>query len=679
MSRYRILLLLTLLSCPILGQGQTIQWASDLRYQFNQFAETDFSGNQALGAPDAFPPGRLHENAFRLKETGSYGTLVVAFNQPQRITQLVIVESYHPGRIAQIKLIDEGGIYYSVYKNDPSAIPDDFRTLVLSLPRTAYRVAAVEISMNSIPVPGYAQIDAVGILDQGTLEDVGRLLAGANFNVQPVLSFSAPKERLGNGINSRFTEAKPMVSHDGNTLYFARMFYPENFGGKEDQQDIYFSRLVHGTWSEALNIGSVLNDEHANGVCSISPDGRSLLVINGYADNGNVEPGVSISKRTASGWGRPRKIQITGYANTSMFQDFFLSADEEVLLMAIERKDGYGQQDLYVSFKSGYSSYSVPVNLGTGINTAAADFAPFLSPDNTTLYFASEGHQGYGESDIYRSRRLDKTWKHWSKPENLGPAINTRSWEAYFSITVSGDYAYFVSSEGDRNGAENIYRISLLQNDTPEPKQPLMAVQGRVFDAKTGIPLHAEVVLRSDANAHAYSVFSDALTGNFLVYIPETKVVEIEAEAKNHLPYRAMRKVAEPGNYGQTTMDIYLESPQKKLQLEPNNLLFVKSQSLLLDESVGTLEHLLRIMKEHPTLRIELAGHTDALGSSEAKKDLSLERVNRIMEYLLQFGIDKARIQTVGYGGARPVAPNDTEENRAKNRRVEIRILDVDT
>jgi outer membrane protein OmpA-like peptidoglycan-associated protein len=661
------------------GHGQHIQWASELRYQFNAFAETDFSAKQALGAPDAFPPGMLHQKAFRLKEQGSYGTMVVAFEKSQRISQLIIVESYHPGRITQIKLIDENGIYYSVYKNAPSAIPDDFRTLVLSLPRTAYRVSAVEITMNSIPVPGYCQIDAVGLLDEGTLHDVARQLGGANFNVQPVLSFNAPKEKLGRGINSRFTEAKPMVSHDGNTLYFARMFHPDNVGGKYDQQDIYFSRRVHGAWSEAMNLGGDLNDEYANGVCSISPDGQSLLLINGYENDGKVSPGVSVSKRTSSGWGTPKKIGITDYFNTSKFQDFFLSADEEVLLMAVERKEGFGQQDLYVSFRSGYACYSKPIHLGMSINTSEAEFAPFLSPDNTTLYFASEGHRGYGQSDIYRSRRLDQSWKRWSKPENLGPAINTSSWEGYFSITVAGDYAYFVSSEGEKNGAENIYRISLLQNDIPEPQQPLIAFQGRVLDARTGLPIQAEVVIDDRVFKNPYAVFSDALTGNFLIYLPEIKSAMVRAQAKGYRPHHGEIRFREHEESGRSIVTLYLEPDERQVPPAPDHLLFVKSQSTLLEESIGALEDLVRIMMEDPAVRIELAGHTDALGSSEAKKRLSVERVERVRAYLLQFGIDKRRIQTVGYGSAKPHAPNNTEENRAKNRRVEVRILEADS
>jgi outer membrane protein OmpA-like peptidoglycan-associated protein len=534
-------------------------------------------------------------------------------------------------------------------------------------------VAAVELHLNSIPAPGYCQIDAVGILETGNLEEVRSLLAGANFNVQPVMSFTAEKEKLGPAINTRFTEAKPLVSYDGQTLYFARMFCPDNRYGKQDQQDIYFSRLMFGRWTEAENIGTPLNDSHANGVCSVSPDGKSLLLLNAYERDGRVAPGVSIARRTADGWTEPEKIEIVDYINRSKFQDFYLSADQEVLLMAVERPGTFGEQDLYVSRRSGYKGYSRPVNLGADINTPKADFAPFLAPDNATLYFASEGHQGFGESDIYRTRRLDDTWASWSEPENLGPSINTSSWEGYFSITVAGDYAYFVSSEGDRRGAENIYRISLLQNDAPIPEQPLMALQGRVLDAVTGLPVEAEVVA-GGAGTGRYAAQSDVLTGNFLLYVPD-QADHLVASAAG---YAAASKRLEAQHLNSGTAGMILLRLQPLRRNEPlsvDPLLFVRSKTELVEEAFGPLEKLVRTLQANPGVQVELVGHTDALGSSDAKRALSVERAERVKEYLVRSGVDGHRIHTDGRGGAKPIAPNDREENRARNRRVEVYFL----
>ncbi len=661
----------------IYGQSKGIQWASSLEYQYNQYNEYDFTGLEAVGAPDAFPPGRLSKNAFRLSNERGFGTLVLGFDIRQYVRQVVIVENYKPGRIDKVKLIDEKGGYHTIYQGMGLALEEDFRTLVLSLPKTVYKVKAIEVSLNSISAPGNCQIDAVGIIEEGNLEDVREMLSGANFNVSQEITFTASKQRLGSKINSRFTETKPLVSHDGKTLFFSRMFSPSNMGGWSDPQDIYYSKFIMGEWSEAINIGTPLNDIYSNGVCSISPDGRALLLINGYDRFGNPGPGVSISRKTAVGWSKPVKIEIQDFRNVSKFQDFYMSADEKAILMAVERPGGYGEQDLFVSLREGPARYSKPVNLGMTINTKAAEFSPFLSADNTTLYFASEGHGGYGQSDIFRAKRLDGTWQNWTRPENMGPAVNTPNWEAYFTITSMGDYAYFVSSEGSRTGEENIYRIPLLRGQDPGSETHLIAFQGRVFHKESKLPLEAGVTVRKIRQAGTVRTSSDKLTGNYLMYISESDEYILSIHKNGFFPYAEHINVRTARQGDIIYRDVYLTPliPGEKLSLR--NLHFIRSKPDLLDESLPVLQELIEVLVAYPDIQIELAGHTDALGPADAKKRLALERVKRIKEYLVEYGIDRDRIKTVAYGGSRPVAPNDTEENRARNRRVEVRILEV--
>ena len=674
-----ILLICCLWSFAAFAQIRKIQWASTLKYQYNQYHEVVYSGQQALGPPNAFPPGHININAFRLSGESEFGILKLGFAVPQQVQQVIIIENNQPGRIAQVKLIDEFGFNYIIYQQEPHKIAEKFRSMVLSLPRTDYNVKSIEIKLNSIPAPGHCQIDAVGILDRSTLADVRNILFGANYNVRQVFTFTAQKENLYDNINSRFTEAKPLVSHDGNTLYFSRLFHPDNTGGKADPQDIYVAKFINGQWTSAKNMGFPLNDRFANGVCSISPDGNKLLVINGYHSDGSITPGVSISTRTAIGWGAPMSLDINDFENYSEFQDFFLSADERVIIMAVERHSGYGDQDLYVSIKIGPKSYSRPVNLGLTINTTKAEFAPFLSPDNTTLYFASDGHGGYGQSDIFRTKRRDESWQNWSEPQNVGPAVNTSSWEAYFSITASGDYAYFVSSEGDRNGQENIYRIPLLQDITPELPNPLIAFQGRTFDAHTNKPISTNIILENISEHKPFRATSDDLTGNFLFYIPKENSYEFTVKAPGYVTFFEKVSLEPFDKEDKIYRNIYLTPIETNQIFTLSNLLFERSKPALLEDSYLALEKLIVILLENPKLKIELAGHTDGMGSQKSKQSLSYRRVERIKDYLMEFGIDRKRIETVGYGGSRPIAPNNNEENRAKNRRVEIRIVDIGT
>ncbi len=290
------------------AQIRKIQWASDVLYHYS--GDSSFSANKTIGPPDAFPPGHLNYNAFRLSSESAFGTLKLGFANPQFAQQIIIVENNLPGRISQVKLIDEFGFNYIIYQQETFSVPDKFRTMVLSIPKSDYRVKAIEINMNSISSPGFAQIDAVGLLDESNMADVRNILAGANFNVQQVMTFTSKKELLDGWINSRYAEAKPLISYDGNTLFFSRMFHPDNFAGRSDPQDIYVSKNLNTLWSAAENIGLPLNDQFANGVCSISPDGKKLLVNNSYRADGSVDPGVSISVKTAVGWSKPVKLEI---------------------------------------------------------------------------------------------------------------------------------------------------------------------------------------------------------------------------------------------------------------------------------------------------------------------------------------------------------------------------------
>jgi len=677
--RKALLLFYCLWSIASFGQIRKIQWASSLEYQYNQYQDFLYSGQQAIGPPDAFPPGRMNPNAFRLKSESEFGTILLGFSNPQPVNQVIIIENNDPGRVTQVKLMDEFGFNYIIYQQEPSKVRENFRSMVLSIPQTDYNVKAIEIKVNSIPAKGYCQIDAVGILSDSNLDDVRNILSGANFNVQQAMTFTAEKVNLHEEINSKYAEAKPLVSHDGNTLYFSRLFHPENTGGRTDPQDIYVSRYINEQWTAAENIGFPLNDEFANGVCSISPDGNKLLVINGYENDGSISPGVSLSTRTAIGWGKPHKLHIDDFENYSEFQDFFLSADERVILMAVERAGGFGDQDLYVSVKTGPKSYSHPINLGLNINTSKAEFAPFLSPDNTTLYFASDGHSGYGQSDIYKTKRLDDSWQRWTKPQNLGPAINTSSWEAYFSITAAGDYAYFVSSEGTRNGQENIYRIPLLQDITPGTPEPLIAFQGRIFNAHSNEPMRANVIFENTPKGKPYRTVSDELTGNFLIYLPKEEAYELTIKSPGYITYFEHVSLTSFEPDEKIYRNIYLTPIKDHQVFTLNNLLFERSKPNLLEVSYPALEKLVGVLQENPRMKIELAGHTDALGSQKAKQLLSYQRVKRIKEFLVEFGIDHKRIVTIGYGGSKPIAPNNTEENRAKNRRVEIKVLDIGT
>ena len=487
------------------------------------------------------------------------------------------------------------------------------------------------------------------------------------------LRFNTPKENLGVGVNSDYTETKPVISSDGKTLYYCRQNHPENIRGKQDEQDIYYSRLEDGQWTSSQNIGWPLNDQHPNGISSVSPDGNSLLLINEYINGGYVKPGVSIAHKNKKGWTYPQKLEIENFYNFSPYVDYFMSSNGKVLFLSVQRREGLGDQDLYVSLMKN-KNWTEPVNLGQTINTGGADFAPFLAADGKTLYFASEGHPGYGGSDIFYSKRLDETWGNWSTPINLGPAVNTHTWDAYYSISAKGDYAYFVS-KNEKNSSKDIYRIQLPEEVRPDP---VVLVKGKVLNANTNEPLFASVHFNSKKALSEHGIArSNPQNGSYKIVLPKGDSYQYLAKIDGYLSLAKYIDLTEANRYGEVEENLYLVPLEKGQKIPLSNIFFVRTKDELLQKSYSELDRLVNILKEYSTLEIELGGHTDNHGQSTLNFDLSLRRVATVKQYLINQGIASSRLHTKGYGDTQPIASNDRELNRRLNRRVEFTILSL--
>jgi outer membrane protein OmpA-like peptidoglycan-associated protein len=308
------------------------------------------------------------------------------------------------------------------------------------------------------------------------------------------------------------------------------------------------------------------------------------------------------------------------------------------------------------------------------VNTSGADFAPFLAADGKTLYFASEGHKGFGGSDIFYSRRLDDSWKNWSKPINLGPSVNSKTWDAYYSISAKGDYAYFVSSN-EQNGSKDIYRIKLPDQLRPDP---VVLLQGKVLNANTNEPLSASVVLKDYYQPVTQGIArSDPESGTYKLVVPKAGSYNFQAEVEGYLALTKSIDLTQTEQYTELKEDLYVVPLTQGQKIPLNNIFFVRSQAQLLPQSYQELDRLVTIMQQHNTLKIELGGHTDNLGQAALNLDLSLRRVDAVKEYLVTKGIDGGRLSTKGYGDTQPIARNDRELDRRRNRRVEFTILSL--
>ena len=475
-------------------------------------------------------------------------------------------------------------------------------------------------------------------------------------------------ENLGKSVNSECDEILPIISADGKTLYFCRGDCEGGYG----KQDIWYSTLLaDSTWSPALNIGPPLNNEFNNFVHAVTPDGNTLLLGNVYNDDGTIGRGVSISRKTTEGWSIPEKVFIDNYGNLDESESFYLANDGKTILMSVRRKDTYGEKDIYVSFYQDGGTFTEPLNLGSIINTDSTESTPFLASDGVTLYFSSNGHKGYGNADIFMSRRLDTTWQRWTTPKNLGSTVNTPEWDGYLKIAASGIWAYMVSTQNSF-GYNDIFRIKLPEMMKP---LPVLLIYGKVINLKTRLPVEAEITYQViPSQKEAGIAHSDPVDGKYQVILPVGSNYLFIAKATGYFSYADTMPLIYMTQYTEFERDIELV-PLEDSIMSFRNVQFKSGSAELTKESFIELDKVFRFLNGNPTVNLEVHAHTDNVGGDIMNQRLSERRSKSILDYLLKKGTKQERITSFGHGESVPIQTNDTPEGRASNRRVEFKII----
>ena len=477
------------------------------------------------------------------------------------------------------------------------------------------------------------------------------------------------KENLGKAINSPYNDINPIITLDGKKLFFNRREMPDNIGGKTDEGDIWYSELKDdNTWSAAINMGTPINTATANNLSAVSQDNNSLYIAK--------RDDIDLYQNSETGWTRVGPLGME-HSNESHYFVATLAANGKAILFAAKNKQNLfyreaDERDLYVSLKDDTGKWGAPINLGPVINTDQNDDTPFLASDGKTLYFASEGHPGFGKHDIFMSKRLDDTWTKWSTPVNLGPNINTFRFDAYYTIPASGDYAYLcTSTEGE--GLSDIVRINLKEIPKPDP---VVLVLGTVLNAKTNKPIVADIVFEDLTRGNQQGeATSNKKTGEYRVVLPYGTNYGLHAKASGFISVNENLELVNISAYTEVKRNLLLVPIEVGEAIQLNNVFFEQGKPILKGESLPELDRLVQIMNENPTMEIELAGHTDNIGNPSSLIVLSQNRVGAVKKYLVSKGINAARITGQGYGSKQPLVKNDTEENRGKNRRVEFRII----
>ncbi len=478
---------------------------------------------------------------------------------------------------------------------------------------------------------------------------------------------------MGENINSAYSEYLPSLTLDELRIVFT-VLRPRDKKTVCDncieEEDIYYSEYENGEWLLRTPF-DLINTHFNEGGQSISPDGKYLIFTACERDGGYGSCDLYWSKRIGDTWTKPKNFGPP--VNTEYWESQpSFSADGKTIIFTSARPGGIGGYDLWYTTMLGEGIFTNPINMGRPINTEADEDYPFFHPNGITLYFSSTGHRGMGGRDIFYSNKnlADETW---SEPVNIGYPINTIDDEISLFVNATGNKAFFASNRPGGYGGEDLYWFELPEKIRP---RAVTYMKGRIFDVADKFPLEALFkVIDLKTGKMVVSSTSDPKTGEFLICIPTNSMYALHVERSNYLFYSETFELeGEHSDLDPFIKDIYLKRIELGENVVLNNIFFDTDKWELKPESEVELKKLVVLLKDNPNMKIEIAGHTDNIGSREHNLTLSENRAKAVCDYLVSKGISRGRLTYKGYGFDKPIGTNDTEEGRALNRRTEFTI-----
>lgn len=331
-------------------------------------------------------------------------------------------------------------------------------------------------------------------------------------------------------INTKYTEYNPVLSADESVMAFTAL--RPNTGktrtGDKFIEEIYITFNNSGGWSEPKVVP--VSHGYNVGTAGLAADGQKMLIFMG----GSVDPG-SLFQITKAGeaWGKPGLITPTINTPKYLESTASITPDGKTIYFASDRISGAGGLDIYKTAMLANGTWSPPVNLGPEINTKANEDAPFIHPDQKTLFFTSDGHNSMGGRDIFVTRLVDNKW---TNPENMGYPINTTANDNYFTLLADGTRGYFSSDRKGGMGGQDIYYIDMPAGSA---NIPLTMIKGKILNAETGKPMPTKIYLIDNkTNKKLDFVYDpDPVTGHYLVILPPAKDYDMVIESEGFLPY----------------------------------------------------------------------------------------------------------------------------------------------
>ncbi|MBC7862534.1 MAG: PD40 domain-containing protein [Bacteroidia bacterium] len=499
----------------------------------------------------------------------------------------------------------------------------------------------------------------------------GRIFSQQNDSVKIEIT------NLGAIVNSTFADYAPVISADGHMIVFTSRrpsTEKEIKKNKEGMETVWVSYFDDKTqkWSAPVKLDENINmaNRHNSNI-SLSADGQQMWLYHDDASgNGDIYSSVLKGNLWTATEKLPEPVNSKDHETSASF-----SADGNTVYFVSNRSGGIGDKDIYMAKLGKDGKWGKAMNLGKTINTSSDEEGVYIHPDGTTLFFSSKGHNSIGGYDIYKTEWLKD---HWSLPVSLGNVINSKDDDLFFVLDASGKKGFMSSARKGTVGDKDIFEINFIpikkENKNSGPR--LMLLKGTVTDDETGKPVEATLeIMNNDKNELISKLNSNSSTGRYLVTLPSGKNYGISVSAPGYLFHSENFNIADTAAYIEVVKNIQLHRIAEGKKVVLKNIFFDFDKATLRSESVSELEKLNRFLKENPTVKIELSGHTDNKGTKEYNQKLSESRAKAVVDYLISKGISASRLTFKGYWFSQPISENDTEEGRQLNRRTEFKIM----
>lgn len=506
------------------------------------------------------------------------------------------------------------------------------------------------------------------------------------------------------GANSPTDDTNP-VWIGNNTLFFTRAFHPKNIGGKADPGDIWMTKKdPNGTWTEATHRPD-LSSPGYDLVLGLE-DVLTLLVLRIENNSKTI--------RQYSKFGQDwNYLRTVNFPNLNEFEGLVsgrVAQGGKFIFIAGKKTGGFGNEDIYISEKTGVIDWSSPVNLGNVINGSAQEMGPYFDPEANLLFYSSSSHPGATGKDILIAKKTGEAWDSWSKPEKW-EQISTKGSET--SITfLSKEEVVWTSTQSSDGFADLMtfekpipliipsdfkapteqpisspIKVTSVKQTKPESSvQPISSPASTQVNPKKETPVTDEPEipvswLVMDAKLKIEVPFSLAWqkgnqTANFPVEsrisdLEKAGVTSVRISSKGYFPI--VLPLSELMRKGKTVILMTKAEAGSSVTLKDVNFK-VGTAELEGEGTQNILKEIAEFLLNQPNLVVRINGHTDNLGDPTLSKELSLQRATAVRNYLVSNGVNFEKLRISGWGGTKPIASNATEAGRAKNRRVELTV-----